>query len=354
MSSTLSNRKALLLISLLICLAPKSWADKSAREAVEALEAYAVYKMAMYEDAFSRFMALANKGNHQGMLNVAGMLAAGQGTAQDLHAAFNCYHKSASAGSAIGMFYVAEAYQHGRGVAQDSTSARQWYLKASNNGSQDAQIAHARLLLDSADTQQAVDWLKQWSGSNSGAAQLLATIDGTANTTTTDIAPLDRILITSAWESIDRSAQAGNAPGVVYFLHRDTQVRLRLPNLPTWTILSRDELRALWQRNFDLSGQYRFSRSDLQIERVDDSSKRYKILSTIDEVLPVGLLDAGIDTGPATGTDTSTATGIKTGTGGEAETTVQALTITETALIRLIEDNLQVDEISLDISTTDD
>lgn len=333
MNSSLSCRKALLLISLLLCVTQQSRADKSAREAVEALEAYAVYKMAMYEDAFSRFMALADKGNHQGMLNVAGMLAAGQGTAQDLSAAFDWYHKSATGGSAIGMFYVAEAYQHGRGVAQDSASAQDWYLKASDNGSQDAQIAFARLLLDSNENERASDWLKKWSDSNSGAAQLLSTIDGTDNQPHTDIAPLDRILITGAWNSIDRSAQAGNAPGVVYFVNHDARVRLRLPHLPTWTLLTKIELRALWQRNFDLSGQYRFSRSELQIEALDDASKRYQIISTIDEVLPVGLLATGKD--------------------DESGTAGQALTITETASVQIVEDKLQINEISLDISASD-
>jgi len=66
-------------ICLWFALIPQALADKRSREAVEALEAYAVYKMAMYDEAYARFMALAEKGNQQGMLNVAGMLAAGLG-----------------------------------------------------------------------------------------------------------------------------------------------------------------------------------------------------------------------------------------------------------------------------------
>ena len=72
---------------VLICVslgsAPVMAADRVSREAVEALEAYAVYKMAQYPEAYRRFLGLAQKDNVQGMLNVANMLQAGLGTERD-------------------------------------------------------------------------------------------------------------------------------------------------------------------------------------------------------------------------------------------------------------------------------
>ena len=88
-------------ICLWFALIPQALADKRSREAVEALEAYAVYKMAMYDEAYVRFMALAEKGNQQGMLNVAGMLTAGLGVAKNLDAAFGWYRKSAQQGLSL-------------------------------------------------------------------------------------------------------------------------------------------------------------------------------------------------------------------------------------------------------------
>lgn len=319
---------SVLLICLGLSISSSTGADKNAREAVEALEAYAVYKMALYEDAFSRFMALAQKGNHQGMLNIAGMLSAGQGSPQDLGAAFKWYQRAANDGSPIGMFYVAEAYQHGHGVQQDHTAAQRWYLQASETGSEDAQIAYARLLLDTGDSQQAIEWLTRWADTNRNAAELLNSITGSHNSGST-ITALDRVTITNAWKSIDRSARAGNAHGMVYYLDHRATVRVRLPGLPTWAELTKEDLRGLWQRNFDLSGQYRFARDKLQIERISETVKRYKVESEIDEVLSWGMFHSHT-------TDTQQNAGF-------------ALTIAETAIITLVEGKLLIEEITLDI-----
>ena len=320
----------LCVVCLWFSLAPQATADKRSREAVEALEAYAVYKMAMYDEAFERFMALAEKGNQQGMLNVAWMLAAGLGVEQDHNAAFEWYRKSAQQGSAIGMFYLAQAYRHGHGTTRDSTLAELWYRRASEAGSHEAQLAIAELLLDDGRTQQAVDWLQPWAGAgNSGAAQLLAVIGG-AGVGVTEVAALDRVLITRAWNSIDRAARAGNAHGVVYFLDHRASIRIRLPKLPAWTPLGKDELRALWQRNFDALDQYRFSRGDLQIEPVAGAAHRYRVSSIIEEVLPAGIVSSIADES-------------KTDSG-------RALTIAEQAIVTLIDDRLQVDELTLDMS----
>ena len=324
----------LLAVCLWCPLLPQASADERSREAVEALEAYAVYKMGMYDEAFVRFMALAEKGNQQGMLNIAGMLEAGLGAPRDLDAAFDWYRKSAQGGSAIGMFYLAQAYQHGHGTEPDSAAARRWYQSASEEGSYEAQLAFARLLLDEGQSQQAIDWLQPWAASgNSGAAELLAVIGG-AGEGSGEVSAIDRALITRAWNSIDRSARAGNAHGIVYLLDYRASIQVRLPGISSWTQLRKDDLRALWQRNFDSLDQYKFSRRDLQIEALDESSKRYRVSSTIDEVLPAGII---ADTANDKPVDTI-------GVG-------RALTIVETAIVSLIDDTLKVDELKLDMST---
>jgi len=302
-------------------------ADTNSREAVEALEAYAVYKMALYDEAFERFLALAEKGNQQGMLNLAGMLAAGLGTERDLAAAFKWYRQSAQAGSAIGMFYMAEAYQRGHGVDQNKALAREWYLKASELGSHDAQIAWSRLLLDSGQEDKARNRLSKWAADgNSGAAELLAMIDG--STLSTDIAAADRILISRAWESIDRSATAGNADGVVFYLDHHASIHIRLPGLSSWAQTDKAGLRELWRRNFQASGNYQFSRSEIQLEKLNSDPRRYRVSSIISEVLPAGLA-------------------------GNSDTTARTLTITETAIVTLIDDVLAIEEIKLDIAAVD-
>lgn len=316
-------------VGLGLLLLSQASADQRSREAIEALEAYAVYKMAMYDEAFARFMALAEKGNQQGMLNIAGMLAAGQGTPQDLTAAFDWYRKSAQRGSAIGMYYLAQAYQHGHGIEPDHTAAQKWLSAASEAGSQDAQLAFARLLLDSGQRQQATDWLQRWAASgNSGAVELLEVI-GAAGAASAEVAPLDRVLIAAAWNSIDRSARAGNAHGVVYYLDRRSDIQVRLPGLPSWAQLHRDELRSLWQRNFDALDEYRFSRGDLQIEALAGAATRYRVSSTISELLPAGIVTPTDETSPGA---------------------ARALSIAETAVVSLIDDKLRVDTLTLDIS----
>ena len=112
------------------------------------------------------------------------------------------------------MFYLAQAYRHGHGTELDSAAAQRWYRRASEAGSHDAQLAIAELLLDDGQTQQAVDWLQPWAAAgNSDASELLAVIGG-AGVGGGEVAALDRVLITSAWNSIDQAARAGNARGV--------------------------------------------------------------------------------------------------------------------------------------------
>lgn len=127
------ERTPLLSLALLLAIAITSpslsaEADQTrvARDMVKVLEAYAVYKMGQYDLAFERYMALAQAGNRQGMLNVANMYAEGKGVGQDHAQAFNWYLKLAEAGDQMGMEETARAYRTGTGTEKDLDKAAYW------------------------------------------------------------------------------------------------------------------------------------------------------------------------------------------------------------------------------------
>lgn len=74
--------------------------DNAAIQAVEALEAYAVYKMGMYELARQRWEALAAKHNATAMVNLAAMASQGQGGPRDEASAEMWLRKAADLGDA--------------------------------------------------------------------------------------------------------------------------------------------------------------------------------------------------------------------------------------------------------------
>ncbi|PAU88280.1 hypothetical protein CK507_06920 [Pseudomonas sp. WN033] len=108
------------------------------REMIQALEAYAVYKMGDYELAYSRYLALAEAGNRQGMLNVANMHALGQGVPMDHALAFQWYLRAAEAGDPIAQYEVGKAYDLGQGVGEDLDLAQHWYERAAEGNNPDA------------------------------------------------------------------------------------------------------------------------------------------------------------------------------------------------------------------------
>ncbi|HRJ62484.1 MAG TPA: SEL1-like repeat protein [Azospirillaceae bacterium] len=81
-------------------MAQQEGRDNAAIQAVEALEAYAVYKMGMYDLARQRWEALAAKGNATAMVNLAAMASQGQGGRRDEAAADMWLKKAADLGDA--------------------------------------------------------------------------------------------------------------------------------------------------------------------------------------------------------------------------------------------------------------
>lgn len=96
---------ALTLLAVVTCVAypvaaQQEGRDSAAIEAVEALEAYAVYKMGMYDLARQRWEALAAKNNPTAMVNLAAMASQGQGGPRDEASAESWLRKAAALGDA--------------------------------------------------------------------------------------------------------------------------------------------------------------------------------------------------------------------------------------------------------------
>jgi len=261
---------------------PLAAGDRVSRETVEALEAYAVYKMAQYTEAYRRFLALGRKGNLQGMLNVANMLQAGLGVERDETGALEWYRRAADQGSAVGMYYTAQAYRRGYGTLVERLRARHWLQKAADAGSSEAQLELGKLLLDAGETAAALEWIRRAAtGGDSLAASYLAGLNRTDDGGS-EIAAGARALIINAWAAIDRSAANRNAPGTVYYLAHDADIRIRLPAAKNWTPMSKRELKAFWQHSFARARDYGIQRSELRMRARDG---RIAVESVIDERL---------------------------------------------------------------------
>lgn len=249
-------------ILLSICPWPASEpaADTVSREAVEALEAYAAFKMARYEEAYRRFLELARKDNVQGMLNVANMHQAGLGVARDESAALDWYRKAAARGSAIGMFYTGEAYLHGYGTAADRELALEWLRKAAVAGSSEAQFELGKLLRLEGDDDEATAWIRR--AADSGDSLAAAYLDGLGDENIGDSAidPDARSLIEDAWAAIDRALVNRNAAGGVHYLAHEADIRVRLPGARDWTPMTKKELQEFWRYNFGRAREYAMSR----------------------------------------------------------------------------------------------
>lgn len=119
-----------------------------AKEMVQVLEAYAVYKMGRYDQAYERYLALAENGNIQGMLNLAGMYGDGKGTPKDQGKALEWYRKAADQGNGTAMYEVARAFDQGIGVESNPAKAEAWYRRAALQGDEQAQEILERRSID--------------------------------------------------------------------------------------------------------------------------------------------------------------------------------------------------------------
>ncbi|WP_162937483.1 tetratricopeptide repeat protein [Indioceanicola profundi] len=120
--------------------------DAASIQAVENLEAYAVYKMGQYDLARERWEALAAKGNTTAMINLSNMHAQGQGVPRDPAAARNWTRKAAELGDARAQLELGLAYERGDGVERNLDEAALWLGRAAEKGNAEAQFSLGVLL----------------------------------------------------------------------------------------------------------------------------------------------------------------------------------------------------------------
>lgn len=240
-----------------------------AREMIEVLDAYTVYKMGQYDLAFERYLKLAQAGSRQGMLNLGNMYAQGQGVPQSHQKALYWYRKSAEAGDAISMAEVARAYAEGLGVAPDPEQAMAWYRKSAALGNPDAQWILGRTLYAAGDHSQGLELIRTAAerGGQPTAQQFLAGLAPAAGGGTSSLTPERREAVLAALGRMDLAIQRRQPDDILALLAPDADIQVRLPDTSAWQRLSREELAAFWQATFDRARDYRYQRLAPELSR---------------------------------------------------------------------------------------
>lgn len=272
-------RSGMLLLMLCTGASFAASQDHVAKEMVQVLEAYAVYKMGQYDDAYARYLKLAKAGNRQGMLNLGNMHAAGQGVARDQAQALLWYQRAAEAGDATGMFEVARAYEQGLGSKANQAVAMDWYRRSAEADNSAAQWLLGQQLYQQGEHLQGLSWIRSAAQQGEHVARLfLDTLDGSANH---DVAAsaANTSAILAALATIDAAAQAQDAQGIVSMLSPEAQIRVRLPDSAAWNNLSHAEWVALWQATFDRVEDYHYRRAEPELLAAEDGILVFSIIT---------------------------------------------------------------------------
>lgn len=253
-------------------------------EMVEVLKAYGVHKMGQYDQAFDAWMALARKGNAQGILNVANLYAEGKGVEKDLKKAAQWYQKGADQGDPHCLYRLALAYDQGFGLDTDPSKAAQYYELAASGGATDAQIHLATALIEAGDIEKARYWLQRAADRGDQKARTMRDkLGGTSNATgANDITDDRRIRIHRLLNDLDAAANARDADWLTKAIAPDAKIFVRLPGQAAAEPMSKDILRRLWQSTFDKTDRYRFTRAKFDMS---EASGLVRIRSKIREYL---------------------------------------------------------------------
>ncbi|MDX2257995.1 MAG: tetratricopeptide repeat protein [Hyphomicrobiaceae bacterium] len=257
--------------------------DQVHAEMVETLKAYAVYKMGLYDEAFERWLALAEKGNAQGILNIGNMYQEGKGVPADAAKAFAWFLKGAEQGDPHCLLNVARAYASGLGVGRDGEAAERYFREAAGAGSNEAQRHVGKAHLAKGATEEARYWLRR--AADNGDAEAVLLLGGLPGA-----APADRIGpdapewagVKALVEDLDAAASVRDPAGLTAQLASDAKVEVKLPGEPQHRAMSTGELQGLWRATFDSTNRYRFTRARFDAERAGGD---VRITSVIDEYL---------------------------------------------------------------------
>lgn len=237
-------------------------------EMVETLEAYAVYKMGRYEEAFRAWRALAEKGNAQGILNVANMYLAGEGTTKDPKKAVEWYRKGAEQGDPHCLLNLSRAYETGVGVSADMKEAERYLQLAAGAGSTEAQVRVAKRLIEAGETHRARSWLDRAADKgDQGAIALLARLDPSPTVERTSVPTDKRRRIEALLDDMNAAANARDPEWLTKGVSEDADIKVKLPGQPEFHKLSKSGYRDLWDLTFRETERYRFARTDYKIVR---------------------------------------------------------------------------------------
>ncbi len=266
-------------------------ADAKQDEMLETFQVYVIQKMGRHEEAFGLWMKLAERGNRQGILNVAKMYAEGQGVAQDRAKALEWYLKGAEIGEADSMFQASLMLAEGANGSSDKARADELLVQAAEAGSPEAQVSLARRLADEGKTDEARALLeKADAAGNPDAGAVLAKLGATNGSDATVAANApgpssDKVagppnvtqdnIIRRMLGEIDEAANARDAGAMLDDLADNASVSVSLPNLPgAGGDMTAEAYRALWKATLaEAEDGYSFSRSDIKLMQAAEDVK---------------------------------------------------------------------------------
>jgi len=231
-------------------------------EMIEVLEAYAVHKMGQYDKAFARWMVLAEKGNAQGILNVANFYQEGTGVEKDPAEAVRWYRKGAEQGDPHCLFNLGRAYEAGLGVPADKETSDAYYERAAEVGSTDAQLIIARSLLEANSEDEARRWLERAAASgDQDAIALLARLAPADANSVSGLEADQQRRIRELLDGLDAAANARDVDLLTRAIDEEAEILVRLPGQSSPERMSKDAYKALWAATFDKTERYRFART---------------------------------------------------------------------------------------------
>lgn len=243
-------------------------------EMVEALKAYAVYKMGQYEEAYAAWLALAEKGNTQGILNVANMLEAGKGVPRDPAAAVAWWRRGAELDDSLSIHSLSRAYREGLGVPADQAEADRLLERAAASGAVAAQRELGQARLAAADPDGARLWLRRAADAGDPAAQeALAALGGAAPAPHAGALPeADRRRIADFLRDLDDAANARDEGWLTGAIAADAPIDVLLPGQTQALRMSRADYAGLWRATFAEGGRYRFTRAWFDVAAAPDGA----------------------------------------------------------------------------------
>ena len=99
------------------------------------LNALSAYDAGAYGVAFTEWRGLAEAGNVDAQVAVAGLYEAGLGIAQNNRAAAHWYERAAQRGNVVARLNIGDFYSRGIGVPRDRARAWYWLSLAAEGGS---------------------------------------------------------------------------------------------------------------------------------------------------------------------------------------------------------------------------